>query len=111
MTQHLPAVASAALPSVVINPSALRLAASTLDGLSTRAATSIADRELRPLLHQRTFPDSDLQFIAAGVDSAGDRVEKLLDRHLQRLAEFCRRTEQAASQLDASQSAVFEGPK
>jgi hypothetical protein len=111
MTQHLPAVSSAALPAVVVNPSALRLAASTLDGLSTRAATSIADRELRPLLRHRPFPDSDLQFIAAGIDAAGDRVEKLLDRHLQRLAEFCRLTEQATSQLDESQSATFEGPK
>ena len=106
MTQHLSANPAAA-PAVVLNLAAIKTAANVLDSLSTRAATMYADRELRPLLRSRPFPDEELKYITAGVDAAGDRVEKLLDRHIQRLAEFCRLADRAASSLDTATATAF----
>jgi hypothetical protein len=106
MTQH-PSANPTVAASVVLNLAAIKTAANTLDGLSTRAATHVADRELRPLLHTRPFPDADLRHIASGVDAAGDRVEKLIDRHLNRLAEFCQVAARSASTLDEATATTF----
>lgn len=85
--------------SIVIDTQRVRRIGQALDEVSTRGATHVADRELRPLLAGRP-PGDDLGYIVAGIDAAGDRAEKIIDRAIKSLARFSREAADAQESLD-----------
>lgn len=91
---------------VVIDTDRVKSVGDKLEHVSTREATRVADRELRPLLSGRQA-DDDLGYIVAGVDASGDKVEKDIDRSIKTLARFCKEAVKVQRELDSHMARTY----